>query len=173
MGSGVKQGCPLSPTLFIIAAEAILRYLKAHMATGDHISGYADDLAIIMRDFWRSAPAIATAFHSVGIFSGLCLKPSKCIFIPLWHSPSARLRYLLREMVPVWGDFTISTAAKYLGIWVGPGSMDKSWDSMLHKYNQRVEVITSMGLGHFLSAMAYRVLAVSCLGYGIFNISNC
>ena len=75
VGSGVKQGCPLSPTLYIVVTECVLRFLKSRLSSDDHISGYADDLAIVMRHLWRTAPALAEAFAHVARFSGLRVHP--------------------------------------------------------------------------------------------------
>jgi len=87
------------------------------------------------------------------------------VLIPLWTNHSAQLRRLLREHVPSWADFKVSLVAKYLGIWIGPNSAPICWDEALAKYTSRVAAVAAMGLGHRLTGVAYRMLAVSCLGY--------
>ena len=45
--SGVKQGCPLSMTIFIICVDPIVRYMASRLdPLGANIRAYCNDLAI-------------------------------------------------------------------------------------------------------------------------------
>ena len=162
--SGVKQGCPLSPTLFLIAAEPILRFLKKHLGPEDFISGYADDLAIVVAHLWKVVPALAYAFETIGKVAGLSLNIPKCILIPLWVRPPGPLRHFY-ELAPHWRNFRISLAAKYLGAWIGPGSIGSRWDDALDKFRDRVQSVAGMRSGSFSMTLFYRIYAVSTLMY--------
>ena len=163
--SGVKQGCPLSPTLFIVAGEAILRYLKQHLRPPhDHISGYADDTAIILGSLWKSAPALALAFAAIASVSGLELNGPKCVLVPLWIRPAGPLRYF-QELVPAWRNFKIALSVKYLGALIGPDSHQERWASVDRKFQDRLSAIASLGLGHFFSTLFYKVYAISVFSY--------
>ena len=61
-----------------------MAFLKKHMSKHDTIRGYADDLAMVFANLWRSAPAIAAAFAYIGKVSGLETNVGKCILVPVW-----------------------------------------------------------------------------------------
>lgn len=48
-GAGVKQGCPLSPTIYLLVSDAVTRAVRAAIGPGDSVRGFADDLAVVMR----------------------------------------------------------------------------------------------------------------------------
>lgn len=88
--SGVKQGCPLSPVIFDLAMEPLLRaILHKKESTGyrlhDHppravttnILAYADDLTLIARNEHAMQDLLDVAAE-VASWSGLQFKPSKC-----------------------------------------------------------------------------------------------
>ena len=57
----------------------------------------------------------------------------------------------------------LSSAALYLGLWVGPGAGVQSWDLPLARYTDRVDKIASMHCGLWISIVLYRALAFSTL----------
>ena len=50
MSAGVRQGCPLSPLVYAVVAEGLLDKLEAEI-DGIVVRAYADDTAIVLRDF--------------------------------------------------------------------------------------------------------------------------
>ena len=81
--AGIRQGCPLSPLLFAVTVDILLRKLAK-----DHpdsvIRAFADDTAMVSPDLWRDASAIAAMFNDFGQISGLTLNIPKTVAIPLW-----------------------------------------------------------------------------------------
>ena len=75
---GVKQGCPLSPILFILAYDPLLKALE-HSNLGFDICAAADDLALGGVDFDN----IVQAFSLVQAFrvSGLGINTDKTVII--------------------------------------------------------------------------------------------
>ena len=73
--SGVKQGCPLSPLLFVIATDSFLRALEANISPQSLARAYADDIALVLQNIWREAPAVAKLFVNLERIAGLWLKP--------------------------------------------------------------------------------------------------
>ena len=52
MESGVRQGCPLSPLLFAVCVDILLRMLDKRI-DGGIFRAFADDIAAIVQDFWK------------------------------------------------------------------------------------------------------------------------
>eukprot|EP00973_Karenia_brevis_P036622 5047451-Karenia_brevis.AAC.1 len=44
--AGVRQGCPLSSTIFILVTDCILTALAQTLDPGDILRGYADDIGM-------------------------------------------------------------------------------------------------------------------------------
>ena len=49
MRSGIRQGCPLSPLIFAVAVDVLLRRAQ-HLLPEDLSRVYADDLGMVMGD---------------------------------------------------------------------------------------------------------------------------
>lgn len=65
--SGVRQGCPLSPLLYLVMAQALTSWLRVHPALGIHLSHvrfvsnqHADDTTIFLTDLSPSTLATLT-----------------------------------------------------------------------------------------------------------------
>ena len=92
--SGVKQGCPLSPILFNLSVEIILRsvLLKANEVGPakhhDHpitVLAYADDLVLIARDKAKLQRLLDAASDTATLI-GLEFRPDKCASLSCTYS---------------------------------------------------------------------------------------
>ena len=163
--AGVRQGCPASTSLFVIATDPIIRALCLRVPRPGLVRAYADDIAIVLTNLWKQAQPIASLFQDVAAVSCLKLKPKKCVLMPLWKFQPGTFRNLLMEHESRWGGFAISTSGKYLGYWIGPGAADSSWKGPCETFLSRCRYIKDLGLGLCLSLLLYRVLAFSCLQF--------
>ena len=163
--SGVRQGCPLSATVFVIATDAVVRYVTSRLRPRDMLRAYADDIALTIADIWQTLQGLSVAFNTVANGARLELNHKKCVLLPGWKYSLRALRTLLREDVPHWANFDIRDAAIYLGIGVGPKGLELSWQSPLAKFIQRANYVRGLGLGLAAQAMLYNVLAISVLQY--------
>jgi endonuclease/exonuclease/phosphatase family metal-dependent hydrolase len=169
---GVRQGCPLSGSLFALTFHPILVSLsdalfKASMHVGHDIFGYADDLALVLYDIWKLLPALDRALQVVAAAAGLHINWKKVQLVPLWRSPSFELiRRRLSATCPRWKPSQITLSAKYLGIQVGPGVSDSSaFAGPLAKYLERCRFIAKMSLGWVRAASLHNIFALPVLSY--------
>ena len=86
--SGIRQGCPLAPLLFILCIEVVIRAIQnddfiegIYFRKGDKtlvhkVSEFVDDTTLFMKniDSWKKAKGIFNLFGSV---SGLRIQPTK------------------------------------------------------------------------------------------------
>ena len=139
MRAGVRQGCPLSGLLFAICVDVLLQNIARALGSHEILRAYADDSALVIKDYRKSAPAIAIVFKEFAQISALELNIRKTVFIPLWPFSSSRnVRLLIREMCYLWKDIEIDNKGKLLGIFIGPGADHASWSKPLGKFEQRV-----------------------------------
>ena len=63
---------------------------------------------------------IQAEFQTFATISGLALHMPKTVIVPLWESTVAGVTRLVKDEYPGFAGMTVSYAAKYLGIWMGP-----------------------------------------------------
>ena len=159
---GVRQGCPLSPLLFAVAADVLLRRIQCRVPDG-LIRAYADDTALVHKRIWSVLPDIELIFGDFQRISGLALNIDKTVFVPLSNDSLENVREKLIRSTPLWGCMTIARCAKYLGFIVGPGRGDSTWDAPVGKFTSRARLWGGLGLGTLNTILAYRVFVLSTL----------
>ncbi|KAL0149602.1 hypothetical protein M9458_055129 [Cirrhinus mrigala] len=116
---GTRQGCPLSPLLFVLAIEPLSAALKMEEGLGGierwgikhQVSLYADDLLLYVSNPLTSIPRILTLLNVFGRLSGYKLNISKSEYLPI--------NQLAIAISPSTIPFKIAnTGFKYLGITV-------------------------------------------------------
>ena len=81
--SGVRQGCSLSPLLFALCVDLLLRELAKTLEEDEALCAFADDTAMVSNNFVRSLPKLAELFIDFAKISGLELNILKTVLIPL------------------------------------------------------------------------------------------
>ena len=167
---GVRQGCPLSPFLYVISIEVLAANIRAHpRITGIRlpnlpsslpvVSLYADDTSIVV----SSDPATLAVFETYSLFergTGSKLNINKCegLWLGSW-------RNRLDAPVPIlWNSDKI----KILGIYIGNGDMDEAnWRPRIQAVERFLASWRSRTL--FLSGRVLIINAIELNGL-IFNL---
>ena len=113
---GVKQGCPLSPLLFVLAYDVLLQYIKDTRTT-EEVSphGFADDLAVISPNI-TGIINVLSQIKTFSANSGLGVNWDKSSILPT-KPLSPRAKGLLS--LSGFGEIQITSRALYLGVLIG------------------------------------------------------
>ncbi len=61
LSASIRQGCPLSPLLFVIAVDGIIRRVALE-SKDTFVRMYADDTAMVMKNLTAELPILANIF---------------------------------------------------------------------------------------------------------------
>ena len=137
---GVRQGCPLSASLFIIALELLalkiksnpdIKGLKLPNEQEAIISQFADDNTLFLKDL-LSVEYCLQEVNKFGQFSGLRLNIQKCeaLWIGEWRYKREQIAGLKWNLYP-------HNQIKILGVifdsCVEASNIDANWDKKIHK----------------------------------------
>lgn len=160
--SGIHQGCPLAPLLFIIAIEGLtlmvtqdarLRGLQPAEGGGTvKVSAFVDDTAI----FLRTGSEIKRVRQLLEVFeelSGLRAQPAKCVYIPLNKS----VRQKKHLGFPV---LQVVASTRYLGVQVGSTTTEQqTWEARIAALRMRLAVAAGSRLS---VTVRVKILNVIC-----------
>ena len=168
--SGVRTGCPLSSTLFLLVFNPFIE-LMALVSDGPRLSRSAvcaDDVGSALRAL-TGLKAQASIFQLAARVAGMCLKPSKCFLVvsvcELTPELENRIKDWLASNIPAWKDFKIVPAAKYLGVFIGRDSEQLTFKAPCDKYLERVEELASTGAPSLPTILRYNERVVTVFSY--------
>ena len=130
---------------------------------GIMVRAYADDTAIILRDFWKSAGQVADIFWTFSRVSGLHLNMKKSIIVPLNACTFKDFASRVQAQVPRWRDMPVQLSSKYLGYTMGPGKGDLSWSGPAKKFEARVSLWSEAAAGIFWAIRVHKQFLCSAI----------
>ena len=157
---GIRQGCPLSPLLFAVASDILLRRIR-RLVPAAVTRAYADDTALVHPALIRHLGILQNIFTEYELIAGLGLNVRKTVLVPLFEYDRDTLRQRIHQIAPLWGALPIEGKAKYLGLVVGPERGQHSWHGPFKKFLDRAALWGGMGIGLFNTLLAYQVFICS------------
>ena len=166
MEQGIRQGCPLSGTLWALMFDPVVRMLASRLDyKSSRLSAYADDLAFALHSLRRCMPILAAAIAEAGLSTMLELNFGKTVVVPLFNGPLNAVKRLLVEVAPCFSEAKVELLAKYLGVLVGPGAKDKAWTQQLLKFRARGHRVRACCLPLPSAIACYNIYAYSVLSH--------
>uniref|UniRef100_A0A8C5PG93 Reverse transcriptase domain-containing protein n=1 Tax=Leptobrachium leishanense TaxID=445787 RepID=A0A8C5PG93_9ANUR len=119
--NGTRQGCPLSPLLFVLALEPFLSSVRASpdirgIRTGrtkHRVAAFADDLLFFVTHPETTLPNLLKAFEVYGNLSNLKINFAKSFLLNV-SMPRSKAQSIRPNFSIQWAEDRI----KYLGIWL-------------------------------------------------------
>ena len=155
----------MSPLLFVVVADLLLRKIGNALNGKGVIRAFADDTAVIFKDI-HTIPPILRIFLEYEKFSQLALNMGKTnvlpLFLPRDFDEAVRK---IQAILPPGANFNFTRQALYLGILLGPESGDSGWAPALKKFKERCRTWEQLHLGVHLDVLAYKVFCLSVLQF--------
>jgi hypothetical protein len=156
--SGIKQGCPLSGSIFALAIDPLIRrILAASVLHTIRVTAFADDIAIVVANLFLQLPGIMSIFVLWGAATALKLNAAKTAILPLWPFDGAMIHRWLRHSVRDLSGCIVANFAKYLGILLGPGAAISQWDPVASKVLVRAADACFSGSGIMAKIRHFRL----------------
>ena len=157
ISAGIRPGCPLSPLLFVLVIDLVLRRIQRLLPTAV-IKAFADDIALVVDNVGIALGVLQDIFRELELVAGLGLDKPKCLLIPLWVADHRAVSMAIARNFPFWGGFSVNSHGTYLGVELGPGSDDHYWRKAITKYIDRSKQWSQLGLGLQYVTRAYCTL---------------
>ena len=120
---GIKQGCPLSGSMWAICFDPVMRLLMVFLPVPrNYLSGYADDLAFACYNVFEAIMELQAIMGTISATTGLELNYPKVVIIPVGTLELDTLAAFVASLSSGFATVKVALSAKYLGLMFGPGA---------------------------------------------------
>uniref|UniRef100_A0A670KCX7 Reverse transcriptase domain-containing protein n=1 Tax=Podarcis muralis TaxID=64176 RepID=A0A670KCX7_PODMU len=138
IGKGTRQGCPLSPLLFIVVLEVLLNAIRQNkqikgVTLGSNkykVKAYADDVVLTVEEPIESIKAILDEMEEFGKLAGFKMNKSKTKMIVKNMDQDAVVT--LQQQT----EIEVVKKIKYLGIWITNKNIDLYQNNYVPAWNK-------------------------------------
>jgi hypothetical protein len=152
---GIRQGCPLSPLIFAIATDSLLRIINKKLPQA-HMRTFADDTATVIPSWTKNSKKLHKLMSTYSNITTMDINLTKTIAIALGDHPPDTTT----ENTP---QYTWATEGRYLGFMVGPTAIESSWKTPIERYNQKLREWPWSKIGLHLSIRIYNIFILPTL----------
>ena len=164
--AGVRQGCPLSPLLYLFVGEALLRFLKAQPALGITLAGgrvvaaqYADDIDPLLQGP-EVVPILVDTLSTFAAASNQHVNVDKCKLLPVGRPSPAPVANIISGIPVV---HAASTLGMTFHAGLAPPTPKRDWDQLLSGVQSKLDKLGRLSLSAFGRAMGASTYALSRL----------
>ena len=169
MEGGVRQGCPLSPLLFVVCVDILLRMIASRTPHSTS-RAFADDIATIIEDWSRDCRVLHNIFDEFGTISNLHLNTSKTVCIPLWPKDIEEAKNPLDRKCQT--GLTSTSMIRAL-IWVWSSGRVKACPAGINlSRNMSIESEGGLNLEPECSTKLFHIMFLHCLHFYMLGNSN-
>jgi hypothetical protein len=172
VSSGTRQGCPLSPLLYILVAElfnqAVIKdpEFKGHVVGNftKKVSSYADDTAVHISTK-RDLEILMDRINDFEEATGLKVNLGKSKIVPIgtWRN---RKDSSSKAMIPFDVPFECRGETKYLGAPVGPvRNLDKWWVDVISKVKSQIPMWSMKSSSVYDRSLIIKTMLLSKVWY--------
>ena len=166
--SGIKQGCPLSGSLFALAIDPLIRAITLRgLVQTSSLTAYADDIGLVLIDMFTQLVLVLSLFADWARATLLFLNIKKCVVVPLWSAVLGDVRCWLRRNLPEFAMCRVDFWARYLGVIIGPGAQHHLWDGLHQRLHTRAIEIKASDRG---MATKIKLFGVYCTSIVFFRL---
>ena len=166
ISTGVKQGDPSAMQLFILGYDPLIKFISASLSPIEHILlPYCDDLAIAIANVVNGWQRLLKCFGLIYKISSLLLNTDKTQFLLTSQTTKDQDICAIMNLDSCVSHEQFQNAIKYLGIFIGPDSLDENWSIVLNDYLSTSRFIASLDCGLLTKISLYNMLAIAKLSY--------